>query len=358
MANIQSARRTSLWPTIAQTPTGHNGTTAATCDLCGCQRFERISQLDRHGAALDTGVCVQCGLVAHLEMPSDAQLARFYAQEYRQQYHGESSPSARRLVRAWANGQRIYRQLAGCVRPGDRVFEVGAGIGCTVKVFEQAGCRSTGVEPHEGFREFSRLELHADVVDGDLSSLPSLPPQDLVLLVHVIEHLKSPTAALRCIHELLKPGGRLYVECPNLAAPFARRSQLFHLAHLHNFTPATLSMLAEKCGYIVERRYSTHDDPNLQMLLKRTDTAQLVVETESYRQTVDSLTRYNALTYHLRLGYLAPRVKKLLAYAGEHLFAYRRAQEILSSCAATSCSNTACSPVAIKSDRGGPTAAR
>ena len=302
------------------------------CDLCGGQSFEQIASRDRHGRDLATGICVHCGLVAHLEIPSDEELAEFYARQYRQQYHGEETPSARRLVRAWKNGQRIIDQLSPYVSPGDRVFEVGAGIGCTVKGFEQHGCRASGVEPHEGFREFSCRELRADLAAGDLDRLPAMAPQDLVLLVHVIEHLASPTRALNRIRELLKPGGRLYVECPNLAAPFARRSQLFHFAHIHNFTPATLSMLAEKCGFAVERRFSSDDDPNLQMLLTRIDSVRLNVDRDSYAATLRALSRYNNLTYHLRASYLRSRLRKIGSYAAEHLFARRQARQIRTSC--------------------------
>src|SRR6476619_4618273 len=75
------------------------------CDRCGGRQFEVVSRRDRKGKALDTAVCVRCGLVAHLNVPSDKELAEFYSHHYREEYHGETTPSPRRVVRAWRNGQ-------------------------------------------------------------------------------------------------------------------------------------------------------------------------------------------------------------------------------------------------------------
>ena len=85
-------------------------------------------------------VCTTCGLIAHANIPSEEELQAFYATDYRQDYHGEITPSNRRVMRAWKNGQRIERRLSAWTKPGHRVFEIGAGIGCTVKAFQRTGC--------------------------------------------------------------------------------------------------------------------------------------------------------------------------------------------------------------------------
>jgi SAM-dependent methyltransferase len=288
--------------------------------------------LDRRGKPLATCVCRQCGLVCHRDIPSDDDLDRYYASEYRQDYHGEASPSARRVWRAWRNGQRILRQLAPLVSPGQSVLEIGAGIGCTVKAFELAGYRSSGIDPGVGFAGYAQRTLRADVHVARLFDLPPAAEHELVLLVHVIEHFRSPRLALAHIWRLLLPGGRLYVECPNLAAPFARRSRLFHFAHIHNFTPRTLAMLAGRCGFQVERTYSSPDNPNLEMLLVKVDVPRLVMDHGSYKATLAAIERYNIFTYHARWNYFAPRVRKLAGYLWEHAAAKRQVRRLVERC--------------------------
>ncbi|HEX3999499.1 MAG TPA: class I SAM-dependent methyltransferase [Pirellulales bacterium] len=304
------------------------------CDLCDGTDFELIARHDRRGKELPTGLCTACGLVSHWKIPSEVDLQDFYATHYRREYHGETTPSARRVMRAWRTAKRIQRQVGPSLAPGSDVFDVGAGIGCVAKVFELAGHPASGIEPNFGFQDFSKNQLRARVESGDLWDVPRQAACDTVLLIHVIEHFRSPRQALRHIHGILKPGGQLYVECPNLGAPFTTRPKLFHLAHIHNFTPATLEMLARRCGFEIVRWFSKPADPNLQVLLRRIETEQLEIIAGSYRQTMAALERFGPWSYHLRLSYLLPRAVKLLSYALEYAIADRYVTRILGNCAA------------------------
>src|SRR5688572_7994687 len=240
------------------------------CDLCDHDQFELISSLDRKRQPFETEACTRCGLVSHRHIPTEAELASFYATDYRQEYHGEITPCPRRVMRAWKHGQRIYRQLGSFLPPKSKVFEVGAGIGCSLKVFEQNGHLASGIEPNEGFEAYSRERLGVAVTKKYLFDLEPNAAFDLVLLVHVIEHFRSPRAALEHLHGLIRDSGLLYVECPNLGAVHTRE-QHFHFAHIHNFTPTTLETIANRAGFQVARWFSRPHDPILQVLLQRTD---------------------------------------------------------------------------------------
>ena len=213
------------------------------CDLCQGEQFAEVSRRDRRGRDLETVICTRCGLVAHRVIPSEEVLTRYYADEYRRDYHGEREPSPRRVMRAWKNGERIARLLLPRLRGDEQVFEVGAGLGCTVKVFERQGFDASGIDVGHDFLAFSQDKLHARVLPGSLFEQPAASQHDVVLLVHVIEHFRSPRAALTDIHRLLRRDGLLYVECPNFAGPCATWNRMFHFAHIHNFTPANLSLI-------------------------------------------------------------------------------------------------------------------
>lgn len=303
---------------------------AAPCDLCHESDFSVVAQLDRHRKPMKTVICRTCGLVQHQQIPSEVELQQFYSTIYREQYNGERVPGNRRIMRAWNNGERICQQIAPLLPPGGRILEVGAGIGCTVKVFELAGFRAQGIDPGGEFLSFSHDKLHANVANCGLHDFPAGRTFDAVLLVHVIEHLRAPTTALQKIASLLKPGGMLYVECPNLAAPFARHSQLFHSAHIYNFVPATLQMLGEATGFRLRRRFGDERDPNLQMLLEYTGECRLHVDRENYARTLQELRRARALRYFLRLRYLIDRFRKLAGYGTEFLQAQAFVRKLIS----------------------------
>lgn len=254
----------------------------------------------------------------HLPMPSEQDLRDYYANDYRNDYHGERKPSKRRIMRAWNNGERIYQQIHGFLPKHARTFEVGAGIGCTVKVFEQHGFNASGTEPNKDFNSYTRQVLHAQVQNTNLFDLKLSHTQDAVMLIHVIEHFSAPTNALRHIRQLLQDHGMLYIECPNLSAPFATFSRLFHYAHTYNFTHHTLIKLAEACGFQVVQVFSDEQNPDIQILFKKTVIPKdMTWDTQEASRIEQAIHRYNALSYHLRPCYIRRRILKLLSYVSE-----------------------------------------
>lgn len=304
------------------------------CELCDGHDFERLAELDRHGKPLATDICRGCGLISHHTIPTDAELVAFYTDNYRKQYHREHTPRPTRVVRDWRRGKRLFNELSSLLKNGDRVFEIGAGVGCNLKHFDLAGFDATGIEPGSGFQEFSRTTLKASISHGRLEDVPPSPQYDLVLLVHVIEHLRSPAAALKHIRSLLRPNGRLYVECPNVAAPHAPLAKLFHFAHIYNFTPATLAQLARRCGLQVERAISRESDRYLQFVFRRAEPQQSVaIPPDQYEATRAAVTRFNSLTFHLRPKYLSYRFAALGDYLSAKYFGKGEYQQILAACA-------------------------
>ncbi len=279
------------------------------CNLCRGEQFQQLSLLDRKSRELVTVVCEQCGLVSHEHIPSDRELEEYYFRKYRQEYHQEYTPSAYRVVREWKRGGQLVKRLQPFLESGDRVLEIGSGIGCTVKQFELAGYASSGIEPGDGFCRFSRERLHAQVRQASLADLTRQPEAELVMLVHVLEHLNNPQQALQHMRELLTDSGRLYVEVPNFGLPHAAPGKLFHFAHIYNFTSATLKMLGRSSGFEVEAELSGKKDRNLRILFRKSATAEWNLDSESYRDSIEAFTRYNMWSYHLRWSYLSKRLK-------------------------------------------------
>jgi SAM-dependent methyltransferase len=302
------------------------------CDLCGGTSFELLAERDRLNQPLATVVCRECGLVSHAEIPSRDDLLRYYETKYRHDYHGEYTPAPFRVVREWKRGRILVDWLGPHIPASANVFEVGCGIGCTVMQFALAGHNASGIEPGEGFAAYARNQLRADVRQATLYDLPPIPQYDLVLLVHVLEHLSSPTDALTRIGRLLVPGGKLYVEVPNFARPHSAPGRQFHFAHIYNYTPATLRMLAAKSGYRVDKAFTSPHDKVIGMLLAKSADVALRIERASYDQTVAAARRFSRLTYHMRASYLLERALIYLQHTGERLTARWQLPKIVQQC--------------------------
>ena len=313
------------------------------CNLCQRTDFARVGELDRRGNPLETVLCRSCGLVSHGSIPDDDELAAYYEGYYRQDYHGEFTPSAYRVLREWKRGEQLVKLLGNSLPPAARVIEIGSGIGCTVKNFEAAGFQARGIEPGQGFCQFSRAALSADVEQISLDQLPGSADQQLVLLVHVLEHLNDPSAALRTLRELMAEDGLCYIEVPNFTGPHAAPGKQFHFAHIYNYSATTLSMLAHANGLVVERVISLPTDKNLQVLLAKgslaTDSDRLHIDPTSFPLSTKALTQYTTLRYYLRWRYIRERVSTLLRQWGNRWRATARLEQLLNRCQATNRNN-------------------
>ncbi|MCA9216564.1 MAG: class I SAM-dependent methyltransferase [Planctomycetales bacterium] len=290
--------------------------------------FEVVAKYDRKRNLMPTVVCCNCGLVSHEHLPTEEELDKYYSIQYRSDYHGEFVPSPHRVVRAWEVGQCLLQMLQRHLKPNAAVFEVGAGIGCTVKSFAKAGYSASGIEPGAGFCRYAIEEIGADVAMQRLADVPAEPLYDFVLLVHVIEHFGSPRASIAQIRKLLRPGGQLYVECPNVGAPHAAPAKLFHFAHVHNFTPQSVQMIVESNGFTLKEKMATNDQRVVRMLFEVSDTYELRLIPGSYEAALDGIFRYNTLTYHLRAEYLMNRWRRAAGFISNHVMPRKKLQTI------------------------------
>lgn len=138
--------------------------------------------------------------------------------------------------------------------PSCRVLEVGCARGKVALALQAAmDWSAVGIEPDARAAQAAReqgLETHT----GTLDDYAGAGNFDVVLFVHVLEHLSDPLAALQRAHALLAPDGRVVVALPN-AEGCERR--LFGAAwdgwdvprHQHHFGPAALCALLEQAGF-------------------------------------------------------------------------------------------------------------
>lgn len=225
--------------------------------MSACERFrsgdrlELVSEHDRRGRPLRTVVCMDTGLVRNDPIPGDAELARFYAEDYRKEYKSAATPRRRQVLRNFRRAAAHIRGFRDVLTPARRVLDVGAGSGEFAFLMQALGKEVTGVEPNEGYAAWCREALGLDVRTAHLApDLFSPGSFDLIRLNHVLEHLNDPVGYLRMIADWLAPGGRLWVEVPNIEVYAREKSvgNMFHYGHIFNFNPWTLRAAAGLAG--------------------------------------------------------------------------------------------------------------
>jgi SAM-dependent methyltransferase len=247
------------------------------CDLCGASGALFVLATPRLDGPLVR--CAACGLFyVALPEPLREEAAPAALNESEQAAREMSRLAARArelgLVEAGVEeGEWRWREMTARERFDDLVrvtgaAKAGAGDGASGGRLLEIGC-STGDFLSAAREAFEVYGVEADAAacavarsrglecfNGALADAEFPAAHfDVVALYHVIEHLPSPARTLREIRRVLKPGGRLVVETPNIATPWFRllgaRWRQFIPDHIFFFSPRTLTLACEQGGFAV-----------------------------------------------------------------------------------------------------------
>jgi len=205
------------------------------------------------------GRCPSCALEQTVPVPSQDELKNLYENYYN--FSGEKNTFYTRLrerflfsglYAAWTaiDGDISFHRRKG----RGRLIDIGCNEGRGLEI-----CRRNGFAP-EGF-ELNRAAAAVAKAKGFSVFTDKLEDRpgdfyDVALLSNVLEHSPDPKAMLAQVRRLLKPGGQVWISCPNrdswLCAVFGRYWINWHVPfHISHFSPATVKSVLEGSGFKV-----------------------------------------------------------------------------------------------------------
>lgn len=156
------------------------------------------------------------------------------------------------------NAGRVARLVAWLGERRGKVLDVGSGLAVFPARLRREGFADVvALDPDARAVEHARTHAGVEAVLGDFMAADGLGRFQTVSFNRVLEHVADPVAMLARTHRHLQPDGVVYLELPDGEAaardPEGQEREEFFIEHLFVFGPASLSLLARRAGFDVER---------------------------------------------------------------------------------------------------------
>lgn len=147
-----------------------------------------------------------------------------------------------------------YAKLLEKYSPVGKILDIGTGSGAFLAAAKKRGWDVYGIEPNVWLSGWASKNYGINVQSGTLRA-QNYPDNffDVVTLWDVLEHVGDPKGELLEIGRILKPGGLLIVNFPDisslLAKAFGRKWWFLLSVHLYYFSPRTMKKLLDSAGF-------------------------------------------------------------------------------------------------------------
>jgi SAM-dependent methyltransferase len=201
--------------------------------------------------------CCDCGLIYLSPRPDMETLEDYYAPNYPPYRRAiDEEPSfIMRLFRTRNIRKRRRAIEKYCNLSQGQLLDIGCSTGIFLNEMRTAGWDVRGVETSEHAVEYARRHFKLDIFQGPLEDARFEGNLfNIITLWDVLEHTQSPTSTLKEIYRLLKPGGWLVANIPNVESIDRKLFGPHWLGfdpprHLFAFPRATFESMLNEVGF-------------------------------------------------------------------------------------------------------------
>lgn len=233
------------------------------CNFCGRRDWRVLARRDANRLAVETRLCLYCGLIAVNPRMTRDWYGRYYEMEYRRERaraKGRPDAGAADLKQLFEKGERFGRALArlvrSSVRPGFTV-EVGSSAGGVLAAFaaEIPNIRPFGIEPSTLEAEYAESRGVPTRVGLFENFAEQLEPAANIICVRTLNHLLDPRRFLEWAHSALEPGGKLILAVLDFQHSCMKRGtpeRAIQIDHVFMYSPEVLEAFVTAAGFDIE----------------------------------------------------------------------------------------------------------
>lgn len=192
---------------------------------------------------------MRCGLAYANPRLDEDEITELYTKSYRDI---DDVPEDHLRLKEQQSVERIEWLIRHYPSGPSRVLEIGCSEGVLLRrLRDNCEWSVAGVEPFEPYARHGIDNWNLDIEVSFFESERFSKEFDLVAFMHVIEHVPNPVSFLAEVSKVLKEGGYIFFETPNLWEPKIGRisAALFAAPHLAIFSPKSINLLLQKVGF-------------------------------------------------------------------------------------------------------------
>ena len=242
--------------------TGKIKITSVTKCFCNDTDFEILSRFDRYGLPFGTQICRSCGLISQTISISGDSQSIFYDKIFWPLNMGTEDP-----IMYYTTSSSVVEFISFLndhINSGKNCLSTGE-VGCGIRLkaisklletksdYKLFGCDYS--EDALGFASAKGVKTFL----GGMESLLNEAPFDILILSHIFEHFIDLKESLKVIDQLTHEKTLIYVEVPGVMELLNKPEYMYDyqdytvLAHVHNFSLASLANVFKTNGFQLEK---------------------------------------------------------------------------------------------------------
>lgn len=248
------------------------------CRVCGCElktelflkNVPQFSQyllsneqlkIDKFVNNLEIGKCINCKLI---QLKYNVDTTKIYPSDYFwSDSHLELSKKRKKqLVLNWHNKYNFENK---------EILEIGGGDGVVSKSIQDLNGKITFVDESKNACKLAEQNNIKNIVNASFDAKYfKYDHFDFVIMTEVLEHINNPLDVISDSFLLLKNGGSLIIEVPNVKKILDDNLfSAFCLEHIFYFSPSSLSNIIQHFDFNILEIYSTHDNYNFVLIAEK-----------------------------------------------------------------------------------------
>jgi dolichol-phosphate mannosyltransferase len=203
--------------------------------------------------------CLQCGLVFDATHPEAEQVLKYYSEV-------EDTGYLKNIDSRKIMFEHNFSRIKSLLPKSGKLLDVGSYCGVFLKIAENNGYDTLGVEPSEWAAQYSREKMGQEAIAGTLKDVPPDKGNfDVITMWDVMEHLPHPMNEIALIKTRMKPNGI-----------FA-----FATLNIDNWAPR---FLKEKWPWFMDMHLYYFDKKSIGQMLKKNHLE--IIDSQSYRHII------------------------------------------------------------------------